>query len=147
HPLRLFDANIMYPLERTLAFSDHLLGVVAFFAPAYLLTGSVAAGYNSLVLASFGLSAFGAFALAWHWTRRWGPSIVAGLLFGFSPPRFAQLGHLQILNFFWAPCALVFLDRFLRGRRGRDLAGFAVFSGLQVLSSMYLAFMLTVGVA
>jgi hypothetical protein len=145
-PLRLFDANFLYPIERSLALSDHLLGVVAFFAPAYALTGNAVAGYNTLVLASFALSGFGAFALAWYWTRRWGPSIVAGLLFGFSPVRFGQIGHLQLLNFFWAPGALIFLDRFLRRRRWRDLAGFAVLYWLQVLASLYLAFMLTVAV-
>jgi hypothetical protein len=145
-PLRLFDANIMYPLERTLAFSDHLLGVLPFFAPAYLLTGNVVAGFNTLLVASFTLSAFGAFALAWYWTRRWGASIVAGMLFGFSPVRFGQLGHLQLLNFFWAPLALIFLDRFLRDRRWRDLGGFALFGWLQILASLYLAFMLAVAV-
>ena len=51
-PLRLFDANIAYPLERTLAFSDHLLGVMPLFAPVYLLTGNAVAGYNALLLLS-----------------------------------------------------------------------------------------------
>ena len=146
HPLRLFDANLSYPMERSLAFSDHMLGVVPFFASAYVLTGSPAAGYNTLLVASFALSAFAAFSLAWYWTRRWWPSIVVGTLFGFSPVRFAELGHLQLLNFFWAPWALIFLDRFLRGRRWPDLGVFAIFYWLQVLSSVYLAYMLTVSV-
>lgn len=146
HPRGLFDANLLHPIERSLAFSEHMLGVVAFFAPAYLLTGNAVAGYNTLLLASFALSAFGAFALAWYWTRCWWPSIVAGIAFGFSPLRFGQLGHLQVLNFFWAPWALIFLDRFLRRRRWADLAAFAVFYWLQVLASVYLAYMLTVAV-
>lgn len=146
HPFRLFDANLAYPLEHSLAFSDHLLGVLPLFAPVYLLTGNAVAGYNTVLLLSGALSAFGAFALAWWWTRRWWPAIVAGLFFGWAPLRLSQIGHLQLLTFFWAPWALLFLDRFLRARRWLDLTAFAAFYWLQVLSSFYLGVMLTVAV-
>ena len=146
-PFDLFDANLSYPIERSLAFSDHMLGVVPLFAPVYLVTGNAVAGYNALLLLSFVLSAGGAFALAWSWTRSWWSSIVAGVLFGFAPLRLSQIGHLQLLTFFWALWALLFLDRVLRGRRWVDLAAFIVFYSLQVLSSFYLGVMLTVAVA
>src|SRR5262249_24717739 len=120
-PRHLFDANLGYPLERSLAFSDHLLGTLPLFAPVYLSTGNVVAGFNTVMLLSAPLAAFGGFALAWWWTRRWWPSVVAGTLFGFGPLRLSQIGHLQMLTFFWAPWALLFLDRFLRMRRWRDL--------------------------
>jgi hypothetical protein len=145
-PLRLFDGNLGYPLERSLAFTDHFLGALPLFAPAYLLTGNVVAGYNTVVLLSGAFAAFGASALAWWWTRRWAPAVIAGTLFGFAPLRLSQTGHLQLLTFFWAPWALLFLDRFLRARRWRDLWAFAVFYWLQVLSSFYLGMMLTVAV-
>lgn len=146
-PLRLFEANMAYPLEHTLAFSDHLLGVMPIFAPVYLLTGNAVAAYNTLLLLSGPLAGLGACALAWWWTRRWWPSIVAGVLFGWAPLRLSQIGHIQMLTFFWAPWALLFLDRFLRARRWLDLWAFAVFYWLQVLSSFYLGMMLTVAVA
>jgi len=115
-PLHLFDGNLAYPLERSLAFTEHFLGMLPFFAPAYVLTGNAVAGYNTVVLLSGALAAFSAAALAWWWTRRWAPAIVAGTLFGFAPLRSSQIGHLQMLTFFWAPGALLFLDRFLRTR-------------------------------
>lgn len=145
-PLHLFDANTFYPLERSLAFSEHLLGVLPIFAPVYLLTGNPVAGYNTLFLLSFALSGFSAFCLTYYWTREFWPSLVAGSLFGFAPFRFGQTGHLQLLNFFWAPFALIFLDQFLRTRRWRHLAGFAGFYWLQVLSSGTLAYMTTLAV-
>ena len=145
-PLHLFDGNLAYPLERSLAFTEHFLGMLPLFAPAYVLTGNAVAGYNTVVLLSGALAAFGAAALAWWWTRRWAPAIVAGTLFGFAPLRSSQIGHLQMLTFFWAPGALLFLDRFLRARRWRDLWAFAVCYWLQVLSSFYLSMMLTVAV-
>src|SRR5438552_8446389 len=146
-PLRLFDANIAYPLEHSLAYSDHLLGAAPIFAPVYLVTGNAVAAYNTLLLLSGPLGALGACALAWWWTRRWWPSIVAGTLLGWAPLRLSQIGHIQMLTFFWAPWALLFLDRFLRARRWLDLWAFAVFYWLQVLSSFYLGMMLTVAVA
>jgi hypothetical protein len=145
-PLRLFDGNLAYPLERSLAFTDHFLGALPLFAPVYLLTGNVVAGYNAVMLLSAAFAAFGASALAWWWTRRWGPAIVAGTLFGWAPLRLSQTGHLQLLTFFWAPWAFLFLERFLRARRWADLWVFAVFYWLQVLSSFYLGMMLTVAV-
>jgi hypothetical protein len=146
-PARLFDANIAYPLERTLAFSDHLLGLMPLYLPVYLSTGNPVAGYNALLLLSAPLAALGACALAWWWTRRWWPSIVAGALFGWAPLRLSQLGHIQMLSVFWSPWALLFLDRFLRARRWRDLWLFALFYWLQVLSSFYLGMMLTLAIA
>ena len=147
HPLHFFEGTLAYPLEHSLAFADHLLGILPVFAPVYLTTGNVVAGYNAVVLLSGALAAFGAAALAWSWTRRWAPAIVAGTLFGWAPLRLSQSGHLQLLSFFWAPWALLFLDRFLRARRWRDLWAFALFYWLQVLASFYLGMMLTAGVA
>src|SRR6266545_1239808 len=122
------------------------LGSLPLFAPVYLLTGNVVAGFNTVMLLSGALAALGGCALGWWWTRRWWPAIVAGALFGFAPLRLSQVGHLQLLTFFWAPWALVFLDRFLRGRRWRDLWAFAVFYWLQILSSFYFGMMMTVAV-
>jgi hypothetical protein len=141
----LFDANMFYPAENSLAFSEHLLGVVLVFAPGYLLTGNPIVGYNVVLLLSFALSGASVFCLAHYWTRRFWPSLVAGTLFGFALYRFGQLSHLQLLNLFWAPFAFIFLDRFLRTRRWRDLAGLAIFYWLQVLSSIYLGYMVSVG--
>lgn len=145
-PGHLFDANISYPIGNALAFSEHLLGVLPLFAPVYLLTGNPVAGANTVFVLSFALSAFTVFCLCWYWTRSFWPSVVAGALLGFAPPRFGQISHLQLLNFFWAPLALLFLDRFLRFPRWLPLTAFAVFYWLQVLSSVYLAFMLTAAV-
>ncbi len=145
-PARLFDANIFFPVERSLAFSDHLLGVLPLFAPAYLLTGNPVAAYNAVFLLSFALSGFTGFCLAYSWTRAFWPSLVGGALFGFAPYRLGQLAHLQLLSFFWAPLALLFVDRFLVRHRWRDLTAFTACFWLQVLSTVYLGFMLTVAV-
>ena len=145
-PWRLFEANLSYPIEHSLAFSDHLLGALPISAPAYLLTGNPVVATNTLFLLSFALAGFAAFSLAHYWTRSFWPSLVAGVLYGFAPLRLSQIGHVQLLTFFWAPLVLLFLDRFLRERGWRDLAMFALFYWLQVLSAAYFAFMITTAV-
>ncbi|MGH8070511.1 MAG: hypothetical protein ACRERE_35790 [Candidatus Entotheonellia bacterium] len=146
-PSHFFDANIFYPIKRALAFSEHLLGVQPIFAPIALVTDNPIFAYNALFILSFALSGFAMFVLVFYWTGAFWPSIVAGTLFAFAPCRFAQIGHLQLLNFFWAPLALMFLDRFLRAQRWLDLLLLALFYWLQVLSSVYLGYMITIAVA
>ncbi len=145
-PGHLFDANLAWPLERSFAFSEHLLGLQPFFAPAYALVGPTA-GYNAVFLLSFALSGLTGFLLAREWTQHPWAALVAGALFGFAPFRFGHVNHLHVLVFFWAPLALLFLERFLGARRRRDLAAFAAFYWLQALSSVYLAMFTTVAVA
>jgi len=146
-PLRLFDANIFYPAQNTLALSEHLLGVQPIFTVAYLLTGNPVAGYNVLFLLSFALSGVSAFALAYYFTREFWSSLVAGSLFGFAAFRFGQLSHVQLLSFYWAPVAIVFLDLFIRRRQWQNLVAFAILFWLQVLSSVYLGYMMMLAVA
>jgi hypothetical protein len=145
-PLRLFDANIFHPIPGALAFGEHMLGLLPVFAPIYLATGSALVAHNVLFMLTFALAGLAAFCLAFRWTQRTGPALVAGVLFGFAPYRFAQITHIMILGFFWAPLVMVFLDRFLHDRRWRNLIGFAIFYWLQALSSVYLAFMVTIAV-
>jgi hypothetical protein len=74
-PMHLFDANIFYPVKRSLAFSEHLLGVLPIFAPVFLLTGNATVGYNLVLLLSFALSGVAMFALSFYWTRALWPSL------------------------------------------------------------------------
>jgi hypothetical protein len=143
-PSHLFDANTFYPLRRSLAFGEHALGALPIFAPVYLLTGNPLTASNVFLLLAFALSGFSLFCLAYYWTRAFWPSVAAGVFFSFAPYRFGEIVRPTTLNFFCGPLALVFLDRFLRTRRYRDLAGFTLFYLLQILSSVYLGYMITV---
>ena len=133
----LFQANIFYPAPLTLALSDHMLSDLLVFGPAYGLSGNPVLGQNLVLLSSFLLSGLGMYALAFYWTERVGPSLVAGFIFAFFPARFAQIGHIQLLSLQWAPLALLFLDRYLRDRRWRNQLLAALFIALQVWASFY----------
>src|SRR5262245_25167185 len=112
-PLNLFNANIFYPEQNTLALSEHMIAVVPIFAPAYLLTGNPIFAYNTVLVLSFIFSGLTMFLLVQHWTGHFWAALLSGCLFGFAPIRFAELSHLQLYNFYWAPLVFLFLDKFV----------------------------------
>lgn len=146
-PLRLFDANILYPIEKTLALSEHLLGVVPLFVIPHVLTGNSIIGLNIVILLSFVLSGMSVYALVRRLGGGVGAALVAGTVFAFAPVRTSQTGHPQLLQFYWTPFALLALERYFESRRRRDLAVFAGLWVVQCLSSVYLAFISSVAIA
>jgi hypothetical protein len=145
-PLNLFNANIFYPVQNTLALSEHMIAVVPLFAPVYLLTGNPIVAYNTVFFLSFILCGMAMFLLVHHWTENFWASLLSGCLFAFAPIRFGEVGHLQLYNFYWAPLVMLFLDKFLRSKCWRDLGCFAVCYWLAVLSSVYLGWFTTITV-
>jgi hypothetical protein len=145
-PWNLFNANIFYPVENTLALSEHMVAVLALFAPAYAVTGNPIFAYNTVFFLSFILCGITMFLLVEHWTNSFWASLLAGCLFAFAPIRFAEVSHLQLYSLYWAPLTFLFLDKFLRGKRWADLSWFAVCYWLQVLSSVYLGWLTTIAI-
>src|SRR5258706_6294902 len=58
-PLRLFHANIFYPLPWTLAFSENLVASALLVTPIDLAWGDPVLHHNVFLLASFALSGIG----------------------------------------------------------------------------------------
>jgi hypothetical protein len=138
-PLSLFDANIFYPSRWALARSDHFLGNLVLFAPTYLATGNAVLGHQLLLLLTFVLSGVTMYLAVRLWTRSPAASFLAGLMFGFAPWRFTQLGHIQIASTIYLP--LIAICAFTAVRQG-GRALWAAFAGLlivQALASVYLA--------
>ncbi len=142
-----FDANIFFPRQDTLAYSEHLFGVALVAAPAYLLTGNVVFAYNFAVFLSFLLSGIGMYLLAKELTgNRWA-GLAAGVVYAGAPYRFLQLLHVQLLSYHWFPFTFLFLYRFLRNGRPRQIIAAAVFAILQILSCNYYAMYLALALA
>ena len=110
-PADPWDANTFWPLERSLAFSDALLG----YAPLGVLFGEGAqAGlvrYNVLFLLSYALAFTGAYALARQLGASRLASGAAGIGFAYAPWHFAQEGHLHVISAGGIPLALALLAR------------------------------------
>lgn len=141
NPFSLFDANIFYPTQKSLTFSEHMLGNLPLFAPVYALSGNPVLGLNVVVFLSFVLSGWLMFLLVHYLTRNFCSAIIAGTIYAFAPIRFSQLGHMQLLSLEWLPLAFLFLDQWLRTKRFKYWCCFTVFLSLQLLVSYYLAYM------
>jgi hypothetical protein len=137
-PLRLFDANMFHPHRWTLAYTEHLLGLVPLAAPAHLAGGGPVLVHNVVWLATFPLAGVTTFWLVRDLTGHAGAAAVAAVLYAFSHFRFGQLGHVQVLSHAWLPLLLLGLHRAARdGARWRDLWLAALAFTLQALSSAY----------
>ncbi len=146
-PSTLFDANIFYPHDNSLAFSEANLVAGVLAIPAWLLTGgNPYAAYNSVVLMAFPLAALAMFGLARTLGASRFGSAVAAIIYGYSPFMFAHIAHIQLLMTFGPALSLLMLHRFVAmPTTGRALAlgatltvtglacgYFGIFSGMTV---------------
>lgn len=134
-PLGIFDANIYYPERFTLAYSENLIGSALFAAPVLWLTDNMVLAMNVVSLLSCVLCGVGAYVLA----RRLGMSVagatLAGLIFGFSPPRFFRLEQLHLTTIQWVPFGLASAHAYFDTGRRRDLLWTMALFTLQALTS------------
>jgi len=142
NPANFWNANIFFPTQKTLAFSDGLFVQTAMALPLFALTKSLIFSSNILILTSYFLAAWSAYLLAFYHTRKHIPSFIAGLIFGFATYRIVSPGHFQNLHIFWMPLAILFLQKYLDAGKHRQLIFFALaFSG-QALSAWYSGYFL-----
>ena len=134
-PIRIFDANIYYPLPRTLAYSENLIGSAFIAAPILWVTDNPVLAMNLVALLSAALCALGAYVLARQVGVGAGAAVVSGLVYGFSPPRFLRLDQLHLATIQWVPFGLASLHAYLDEGRAFDFRMAAAFFTLQALSS------------
>ncbi len=146
-PGHFFDGNIFFPDRRTLAYSDAVLLQGFLGAPLVRLGLNPNGAANVLILVGLVTSAFFAYLLAARLSGHRGAAVVAGLVFAFSTYRRVHLQHLELQWAQWMPLAFWAWHRLLDTGRMRDglLCAGAVL--LQLLSSIYYAMFLAVGLA
>ncbi len=133
----IFNTNIFYPFPLTLAFSEHFLMIAAQALPLLVLFDSHLVGMNVSVLLTFVLSGYAMYLLLTDWTgNRWA-GLVAGVLFAFSPLRFGQVNHLELLVTHWLPLTLLALHWTLTRSGKRYPILFFIFFNLQALSGFH----------
>jgi len=137
HPLHLFDAPIFYPAKFPLAYSEHLVGIALLCLPLYALGLAPLTIHNIAILLGFALSAYGASVLGRVITRRFLPSVLAGMLYGFVPYRFGQLPHVQVISGAWLPLLLAALLVYRRSPTTRHAALFAGAFVMNGLTNIY----------
>jgi len=144
---RIFNANIFYPADLTLAYSDHLILQAVALWPLYLVLRDVTLCYNVLLFGSLLASALAMHAFAYGVTgSRWGAR-VSGLAWGLLPYRFAHLLHVQLQGLYFLPLAFLFLHRLMAGRRRTDAVGLGAMAALQAITSVYYGVIGAIGLA
>jgi hypothetical protein len=146
-PGELFEANIFYPHESTLAYSEHMFANSLIALPVIAITGKPILGYNTVFLLSFIIAGIGMYCLVLYLTGSRFAGIVSGMIFAFCPYRFDHLGHLQLLTNHWMPFVFLYLHRYFDEKKNKDLLLFTLFFVLQCLSCGYYAVFLSVSIA
>lgn len=141
-PTHLYSANIFYPLENTLAYSDANIPVALIGAPLWALTDNPILTYNTLVLGSFILAGTGMYTLVGALTANRAVGFLAGLAYAFLPYRFAHIIHLNQLGHAWTPWVLLALLLLLTRPRWYHAIALGVLLAVETLSSFYLGFQL-----
>ncbi len=137
----LFDFRWFYP-DSLSATGDIVISDLILFAPFYFISKNPVFATNMVVVLSFFLSAVSMFFLVYYWSGRLPLAFIAGLIFGFSPLRLGN-GQIIYMIIFWIPLFFIFLDRYLKKMKIKDLIIAAILYSIQVLSGWYTGYMFT----
>lgn len=134
------DGNIFFPHKDSMLYSETQLSTGVLSLPLYAINHNPIFSYNACMIASFFLMGFFMYLLAKHLSK--GNeliSVLAGLLFEFSPFRMPAISHLQNISIFYLPLAVLLILKFLEGRAKKRsyLIGLFIVLVLQFYASWY----------
>jgi hypothetical protein len=112
-PASIFRANIFYPHDNALAFSEGNLVGGAMAVPAWLATRNPYAAHNFFFIATFVLSSVATYYLIRHLTGDWRAAAVGAILYAYSPFAFARQAHSQLLLIGFLPWSMLAFHRFI----------------------------------
>lgn len=137
-PFGIYNANIYYPNQNTLTYSEHFIGGSILAMPVWLLTeGNPAASFNFLMILGYTLNAFCTYILVKYLTKRRLAGLIAGIIFGYCSYRIANFGHLQNMLVFYIPLLTYFIFRYFENKRYRFLIGAGISLLMMSLTSWY----------
>jgi hypothetical protein len=136
-PTHLWQAQLLYPNNLTLSYSENLLGEVIFFAPFFLITHNPVLAYNVTFYTTFLLCGTNMYFVARYYSGKRLAAFVAALIYAFAPYRLGQIDHIHVVAGEWMPLAFLYLDLSFQQGRWRHWSLLALFYLLQILSSIY----------
>ncbi len=145
-PRHLFRANIFFPHQDALAYSEANIAAGMIGVPMWLLSKNPYATHNFVVLISFMFSSVGGYYLCRYLTGSRPAAAVASVLFAYCPFVFARTAHIQLLLIGGLPFGMLafhrLVDRVTVGRavalgaiiwfQGLACAYYGIFGGLAV---------------
>ena len=147
HQSPLFDPNSYAPFGFSLGQGEPTYLNTVPGVPLGALFGDVAS-YNLLTIASFVISALGAYLLVRELTGSKGAALLGSVAFAFCAYRMAHYpGHLQQLGTGWIALTFYFLERTLKTRKVKHGALMGLCLALTALGTWYYAYMVGIAVA
>jgi hypothetical protein len=126
NPRHVLDANIFYPHQRTLVYSETNLGAGALAIPAYWATRNPYFTFNFVFILSLVLGAAGSYYLVRYLVRDRRAAAVSAIAFAFCPYVFARTPQMQLLMTAGLPFSMLAFHR----AADRPTTGRAVVLGL-----------------
>ena len=136
-PGKMFDGNIFFPSENTIAFSEHLFPQSVVSLPLSFLFGNPILIYNILFLFSYVLTAYAMFILVRYLTGDSRAGIVSGAIFAFSAYHLDHIPQLQLLSSGLFIFCFYYLLRYFKEKKTKDSLLFSTFFLLQALACIY----------
>ncbi|MFA5033429.1 MAG: hypothetical protein WC614_10465 [bacterium] len=137
-----WNANMFYPENHALTYSERLLGIGLIALPARLFSNNPIFIYNFAVFLSFVLSGFGLYLLVSYLTKNKYAGYLSAIIFMFSHFRFAHINHLNLLSGYWIPLVFLYLHKFFEEYSYKNLFLCVLFFILQAISCVYYALFL-----
>lgn len=136
-PWHLFDAETCHPTERALALGEPVLSHGLLAAPFWAASHDPLFTVNAIVWLLPLLGAIAMFLLVRDLTQTPAAGIVAGLLYGFSAVRNADMLHFYIYDTSGIVLGILFANRWLATGRWRYALGLAAAITFQIGGSLY----------
>ncbi|MEE3329912.1 MAG: hypothetical protein VX246_03500 [Myxococcota bacterium] len=143
-PLSIFNGNIFHPAPNAITGSEHLFGIALQMAPFRLFTSNAIALHQIALVFSAMVLGLSSFAAVRGVTRSAWAGVLAALLAILMPWRTTEISHLQLTSAQFFPIIWWWALRSLDEDVPRRVSlGLAVCTAIQLLSSFYLAYFLT----
>ncbi len=141
----LFDANIFFPAAQSLQYNEHLFGVSLFTLPWAAAGASPVLAYNATWWLAWVLNGITAFALLRRFVGDWLASFVGSLAYvcSFYVMLHAH-GHLHLIWIWPIPLSLLLLERWFDQPRFARLTAWIAIALIGILTSWYMAVILSV---
>ncbi len=137
-PAHLFDANMFWPQQGALAYTETLFPQSALAAPVLWLGGGPLLAHNLVLFLTIVFSGVSAAFLGRRLSGSSGAGLVSGFAFAFCAFRFHHLVQIGVASYAWFPVILLALWNLAAGRGGSaNLLLLSVATLAQVLSSGY----------
>ncbi|MGM0651057.1 MAG: hypothetical protein ACQES1_11210, partial [Bacteroidota bacterium] len=127
----------LYPASNILQFGESAVGLLSLFNVFKMLGCSDVTSWYFFVVTIFTLNSFGVFLLVYHYTKKWGVSILGGFLFACTNFAFVNLDDAHVLFYFFTVVAVVFLMRYKENKKRRYLLFATALSAVQLYFSFY----------